>query len=59
MELPLFIPDETVEGEVRFHGCITVEETAAALQVSQETVMRDWKFAKAWLLRELSHEESP
>jgi RNA polymerase sigma-70 factor, ECF subfamily len=44
--------------ELRFFGGLTVEETAAALQVSPETVMRDWKLAKAWLLRELSHERS-
>jgi len=36
-----------------------VEETAVALQVSPETAMREWKLAKAWLLRELSHEASP
>jgi len=42
--------------ELRFFGGLTAEETAAALQVSAETVMRDWKLAKAWLLRELSHE---
>ena len=39
--------------ELRFFGGLTVEETAAALDVSPETVMRDWKLAKAWLLREL------
>jgi RNA polymerase sigma factor (TIGR02999 family) len=44
--------------ELRFFGGLTVEETATALGVSQETVMRDWKLAKAWLLRELSHEAS-
>jgi RNA polymerase sigma factor (TIGR02999 family) len=43
--------------EMRFFGGLTVEETAAALQVSPETVMRDWRLAKAWLLRELSHED--
>ena len=42
--------------ELRFFGGLTVEETATALGVSPETVMRDWKLAKAWLLRELSHE---
>ena len=42
--------------ELRFFGGLTVEETAAVLRVSPETVMRDWKLAKAWLLRELSHE---
>jgi RNA polymerase sigma-70 factor (ECF subfamily) len=45
--------------ELRFFGGLTVEEIAAALQVSPETAMRDWKLAKAWLLRELSHEASP
>ena len=43
--------------ELRFFGGLTVEEIAAALQVSPVTVMRDWKLAKAWLLRELSHED--
>ncbi len=45
--------------ELRFFGGLTVEETATALRVSEETVMRDWKLAKAWLLRQLSHEGSP
>ena len=45
--------------ELRFFGGLTVEETATALGVSEKTVMRDWKLAKAWLLRELSHEASP
>ena len=40
--------------EMRFFGGLSVEETAEALKVSGETVMRDWKIAKAWLLRELS-----
>jgi len=39
--------------EMRFFGGLSVKETAEALQVSPETVMRDWKLAKAWLLREL------
>ena len=39
--------------EMRYFGGLTVEETAEALKVSPETVMRDWKLAKAWLLREL------
>jgi RNA polymerase sigma factor (TIGR02999 family) len=42
--------------ELRFFGGLSVEETAAALKVSPETVMRDWKLAKAWLRRELSHQ---
>jgi len=39
--------------EMRFFGGLSVEETAEALSVSVETVMRDWRIAKAWLLREL------
>jgi RNA polymerase sigma factor (TIGR02999 family) len=39
--------------EMRFFGGLTVEETATALQVSVDTVMRDWKLAKVWLMREL------
>lgn len=40
--------------ELRFFGGLTVEETAEAIAVSPETVMRDWQFAKAWLQRELA-----
>ena len=40
--------------ELRFFDGLTVEETAEALIVSPETVMRDWKTPKVWLLRELS-----
>ena len=39
--------------ELRFFGGLSVEETATALDLSPETVMREWKLAKAWLLREL------
>ena len=48
--------------ELRFFGGLSVEETAEVLHVSPETVMRGWKTAKVWLLRELSRsasEESP
>lgn len=40
--------------ELRFFGGLTVEETGEVLQVSPQTVMRDWKLARAWLARELS-----
>jgi len=40
--------------EMRFFGGLSVPETAEVLKVSSETVMRDWKIAKVWLLRELS-----
>ena len=39
--------------ELRFFGGLTVEETAAALKISPQSVMRDWKLARAWLAREL------
>src|SRR4249920_121188 len=39
--------------ELRFFGGLSVAETAETLQVSQQTVMRDWRLAKVWLLREL------
>jgi RNA polymerase sigma factor (TIGR02999 family) len=44
--------------EMRFFGGLSVEETAEALGVSVDTVMRDWKLAKAWLLRELGPNSS-
>ena len=40
--------------ELRFFGGLSVAETAAALDISSETVMRDWRFAKVWLLRQIS-----
>jgi RNA polymerase sigma-70 factor (ECF subfamily) len=40
--------------ELRFFGGLSVEETAEALKISPETVTRDWRLAKAWLLREIS-----
>ncbi|MFZ0797300.1 MAG: sigma-70 family RNA polymerase sigma factor [Terriglobales bacterium] len=43
--------------EMRFFGGLTVQESAEVLKVSQDTVMRDWKFAKVWLLRELNGEQ--
>jgi len=39
--------------ELRFFGGLTVDETAAVLRISPETVMRDWKLARTWLRREL------
>jgi len=40
--------------ELRFFGGLSVEETASVLKISPQTVMRDWKLAKAWLRRELT-----
>jgi RNA polymerase sigma factor (TIGR02999 family) len=39
--------------ELRFFGGLSVDETADVLQVSTQTVMRDWRLAKAWLARAL------
>jgi RNA polymerase sigma factor (TIGR02999 family) len=38
---------------LRFFGGLSVEETSEVLKVSPDTVMRDWKFAKSWLLRKI------
>jgi RNA polymerase sigma-70 factor, ECF subfamily len=40
--------------ELRFFGGLSVEETAEALRISPQSVLRDWKLAKVWLMRELS-----
>jgi RNA polymerase sigma factor (TIGR02999 family) len=40
--------------ELRFFGGLSVEETAEVLGISAQSVMRDWKLAKAWLRRELT-----
>ncbi len=42
--------------ELRFFGGLSIEETAAVLKVSEETVVRDWRLSKAWLLREMGGE---
>lgn len=42
--------------EMRFFAGLSVEEVAELLNVSKETVMRDWRLAKVWLLRELDGE---
>jgi len=41
--------------ELRFFGGLSVEETAHVLQVVPDTVVRDWRVAKAWLFRYLNH----
>jgi RNA polymerase sigma-70 factor (ECF subfamily) len=43
--------------ELRFFGGLSVEETAEVLNVSTDTILRDWRLAKMWLLREMSHRE--
>jgi len=44
--------------ELRFFGGLSVEETAAVLKVSADTVMRDWRLAKAWLQAEMRGEHA-
>lgn len=41
---------------MRFFGGLSVEEAAAVLEVSPDTIMRDWQLAKVWLYRELSRD---
>jgi RNA polymerase sigma factor (TIGR02999 family) len=43
--------------ELRFFGGLSVEETAGVLDVSAETVMRDWRLARSWLFRALNGQE--
>jgi RNA polymerase sigma factor (TIGR02999 family) len=43
--------------ELRYFGGLSVEETAEALHVSRETVLRDWRLARGWLLRELTRQQ--
>jgi RNA polymerase sigma factor (TIGR02999 family) len=45
--------------EMRFFGGLTAEETAEVLKISAPTVLRDWKLARAWLMRELSRVTGP
>jgi RNA polymerase sigma factor (sigma-70 family) len=40
--------------ELRFFGGLSVEESAEVLKISPQTVMRDWKTARAWLMAELT-----
>ncbi|HYN09011.1 MAG TPA: sigma-70 family RNA polymerase sigma factor [Vicinamibacterales bacterium] len=43
--------------ELKFFGGLSVRETAEVLEVSEDTVQRDWKFARTWLFRQLKHEK--
>lgn len=49
-------PRQSKVVEFKFFGGMETREIAAALQVSEKTVLRDWSFAKIWLFRELSRE---
>ncbi len=52
-ELAKFDARKSQVVEMRFFGGLSAEETAEVLNVSEDTVLRDWKLAKTWLLREL------
>ena len=45
--------------ELRFFGGLSVEESATVLKISPQSVMRDWRMAKAWLMRELEPGRRP
>jgi RNA polymerase sigma-70 factor, ECF subfamily len=51
--LATFDPRKSQVVELRYFGGLSVEETAEVLKVSPDTVMREWKLAKVWLLREI------
>ena len=51
-------PRQAVMVESRFFGGLDVPETAALLNVSEATVSRDWRAAKAWLAHELREASS-
>jgi RNA polymerase sigma factor (TIGR02999 family) len=52
-----FYPRQSQVVELRFFGGLEVEETAEALKISPVTVKRDWRFAKAWLMRAMNGEK--
>ena len=58
-ELAALDPRKTQVVELRFFGGLSVEETAEVLKISQRTVLRDWEFAKSWLMRALSEKTDP
>lgn len=47
-------PQESKIVELRFFGGLSIEETARVLEISDTTVERDWRFARTWLLREMT-----
>jgi RNA polymerase sigma-70 factor, ECF subfamily len=53
LALAAVLPRKSDVVELRYFGGLSLEETAEALHLSVDTVKRDWRFAKAWLLREL------
>jgi RNA polymerase sigma factor (TIGR02999 family) len=70
MELDLVLLDQALKSlaefderrakvvEMKFFGGLTIDEIAAVLNVSKQTVDRDWGLAKAWLIREMKHKRN-
>jgi RNA polymerase sigma factor (TIGR02999 family) len=56
--LAAIYPRQSDVVELRFFGGLDIDETAEALHVSPDTVKRDWRFAKLWLLRELTRRDA-
>jgi RNA polymerase sigma factor (TIGR02999 family) len=56
-EFAVLYPRQSQVVELRFFGGMEVEEAAEALKISPVTVKRDWRFAKAWLLRAINGEK--
>jgi len=54
--LAKFDPRKARVIELRYFGGLSVEETAAVLKISEQTVMRDWKLSKSWLRLEMKRE---
>jgi RNA polymerase sigma factor (TIGR02999 family) len=52
--LARFDPRKAKVVEMRFFGGLSAEETAEVLNISPQSVMRDWKLARAWLMREMA-----
>jgi RNA polymerase sigma factor (TIGR02999 family) len=58
-ELAVVDPRKSQVVELRFFGGLSAEETAQMLNVSPDTVLRDWKLAKVWLVREIKNRARP
>jgi RNA polymerase sigma factor (TIGR02999 family) len=58
-ELAVVDPRKSQVVELRFFGGLSAEETAQVLNVSPDTVLRDWKLAKVWLVREIKNRARP
>jgi RNA polymerase sigma factor (TIGR02999 family) len=56
-QLALLDPRKSQVVELRFFGGLNAAETAEVLNISEQTVLRDWKFAKSWLMRALANKE--